>query len=181
MEEMLKENLKNARLRNVEILAQTWKDATPSMHDIVVCAHGMYASEDMAAFISKMERYTRKTCYMAVRIPPAEDILSELSFLKIYGSRHDSPDSVIAYNALYTMGIHTNVLVENTILNWVNKTVEDAFVRAKRHLRLVASERAYDNLIYSTLQRPLTLSDGIYMWPDGMRSALLWWNPAHET
>jgi len=41
MAEMLKENLKNALLRNVEILAQTWEDATPSMHDIVVCAHGM--------------------------------------------------------------------------------------------------------------------------------------------
>ena len=178
MAEMLKENLKNGRLRNVEILAQTWEDATPSMHDIVVCAHGMYASEDLAAFVRKMERYARKTCYMAVRIPPADGILSELS-LKIHGCRHDSPDGVIAYNALYTVGIHTNVLVENTIVNWVNKTVEDAFVRAKRHLRLDTFERAYDDLIYSTLQRRLTFSDGVYTWPDGMRSALLWWSPVH--
>ena len=117
--------------------------------------------EDLAAFVRKMERYSRKRCYLAIRLAPADGILSELS-LKIYGSRHDSTESVIAYNALYTMGIHTNALVENTILNWVNKTVEDAFVRAKRHLRIDTTERAYDDLIYSELQRRLTFSVGVY-------------------
>lgn len=180
MAEMLKENLINACLTNVEILAQTWEDATPSMHDIVVCAHGMYASEDLAAFVRKVERFSRKGCYLVMRLPPADGILSELS-LKIYGCKHDSPDAVIAYNALYTIGIHANVLVENNVVHWVNETVEDAFMRAKRHLRLGASESAYDDLIYSTLQRRLTFSDGVYTWPDGMRSALLWWKPVHSS
>jgi SAM-dependent methyltransferase len=178
MAEMLKENLDNAGLRNVEVLSQTWENATPSMHDIVVCAHGMYASTDLAGFVHKIERFSRKRCYLAIRLPPADGILSELS-LKIYGCRHDSPDGVIVYNALYAMGIHTNVLVENSIVNWVNETVEDAFIRAKRHLRLDTSETAYDDLIYSTLHRQLTFSDGVYAWPDGMRSALLWWSPGH--
>ena len=124
MAEMLKENLTNACLTNVEILAQTWEDATPSMHDIVVCAHGMYASEDLAAFVRKVERFSRKGCYLVMRLPPADGILSELS-LKIYGCKHDSPDAVIAYTALYTIGIHANVLVENNLAR-VNETVEDA-------------------------------------------------------
>ena len=178
MAEMLKENLDNAGLRNVEVLSQTWEDATPSMHDIVVCAHGMYASADLAAFVRKMERFSRKQCCLAIRLPPADGILSELS-LKIYGCRHDSPDAVIAYNALYTMGIHVNLLVEKSIVNWVNETVEDAFIRTKRHLRLDTSETAFDDLIYFTLHRRLTFSDGVYTWPDGMRSALLWWSPSH--
>jgi SAM-dependent methyltransferase len=176
MAEMLKENLDNAILRNVEVLSQTWEDATLSVHDIVVCAHGMYASNDLAAFVHKMERFSHKQCYMAIRLPPADGILSELS-LKIHGCRHDSPDAVIAYNALYTMGIHANVLVENSMVNWVNETVEDAFIRTKRHLRLEPSDMTYDELIYSTLNRRLSFSDGVYTWPDGMRSALLWWSP----
>jgi SAM-dependent methyltransferase len=176
MAEMLKENLDNGRLMNVEILEQSWEDATPLMHDIVVCAHGMYASENLAAFVRKMEKCSRKRCYLAMRLPPADGILSELS-LKIYGSRHDSPDAVIAYNALYTMGIHVNVLAENSIVNWVNKTLEDAFIRAKRHLRLEVSETNYDDLIHSMLHSRLTFSEGFYIWPDGMRSALLWWSP----
>jgi SAM-dependent methyltransferase len=176
MAEMLKENLDNSGLRNVEVLSQTWEDATPSMHDIVICAHGMYASADLAAFVRKMERYSRKKCYLAIRLPPADGILSELS-LKIYGCRHDSPDAVIAYNALYTMGIHTNVMVENRMVNWVNETVEEAFIRTKRHLRIETSETTYDDLIRSTLDSRLSFSNGVYSWPDGMRSALLWWSP----
>jgi len=179
MRDMLKENLDNTGVRNVKILSQTWEDTSPSIHDIVVCAHGMYASADLAAFVHKMDGAARKRCYMAIRLPPADGILSELS-LKIYGCRHDSPDAVIAYNALYIMGIHVNVLSENTIENWVNDTIENAFVLAKRHLRIDKSETAYDNLIRSTLQRRLTFSDGVYIWPDGMRSALLWWSPARS-
>ena len=176
MAEMLKENLDNAHLMNVKILDQSWEDVNPSMHDIVVCAHGMYASIDLAAFVRKMEHCSRKRCYMAMRLPPADGILSELS-LKIYGSRHDSPDAVIAFNALYTMGIHVNMLAEKSIINWVNETLEEAFIRAKRHLRLETSETKYDDLIHSMLHSRLTFSEGLYIWPDGMRSALLWWSP----
>jgi len=112
-------------------------------------------------------------------LPPADGIMAELS-LRIYGCRHDSPDAVIAFNALYTLGISANVLVENGMVNWVNDTLDDAFSRAKRHLRLETSGTTYDELIYSTLNRRLSFSNGVYSWPDGMRSALLWWNPHHN-
>jgi hypothetical protein len=72
------------------------------------------------------------------------------------------------------------VLVEDDIANWINATVEDAFSRAKRHLHLEASGIIYDELIYSTLNRRLRLSNGVYSRPDGMRSALLWWSPNHK-
>jgi 2-polyprenyl-3-methyl-5-hydroxy-6-metoxy-1,4-benzoquinol methylase len=179
MVDMLSENLGNAGLSNVDILPQTWEDASPQIHDIVICAHGMYGSSDLAAFVCKMERFSRKRCYLIMRLPPADGILGELS-LKIYGCRHDSPDAMIAYNALYIMGIHANVLVEDYIANWINATVEDAFSRAKRHLHLEAPGMIYDELIYSTLNRRLSFSNGAYSWPDGMRSALLWWSPNHK-
>jgi len=178
MADMLKENLANAGVNNVEILSQTWEDASPGMHDLVICAHGMYGSPDLAAFVRKMEQCARKRCYLAVRLPPADGILGELS-LKISGCRHDSPDAVIAYNALYTLGIYANVLVEEGMTNWVNVSLEDAVRRARKHLNLGISE-AYDDLISSTLNRRLKFSDGVYSWPDGMRSALLWWMPARK-
>ncbi|OPY76133.1 MAG: 16S ribosomal RNA methyltransferase KsgA/Dim1 family protein [Syntrophorhabdus sp. PtaU1.Bin153] len=178
MADMLRENIRNAGLTNIDILSQTWQDASPQIYDNVICAHGMYGTPDLAMFVRKMERFSRKSCYMAMRMPPADGILGELS-LEIYGCRHDSPDAVIAYNALYTMGIYSNVLVENDIVNWVNTTLEDAFHRAKKHLHLEASG-AYDELIYSTLNRRLSFSDGVYSWPDGMRSALLWWYPRRK-
>lgn len=175
MVDILKENIGNAGLSNVDILSQTWEEASPQIHDNVICAHGMYSSPDLVMFVRKMERFSRKRCCLAMRMPPADGILGELS-LEIYGCRHDSPDAVIAYNALYAMGIHANVLVENDIANWADATLEEAFRRAKKHLHLEASG-AYDELIYSTLRRRLSFSNGVYLWPDGMRSALLWWCP----
>jgi len=180
MTDILRENIGNAGLGNVDIFSQTWEDASPAIHDIVLCAHAMYGSPDLATFVRKMESFSRKRCYLALRLPPADGIMAELSF-KIYGCRHDSPDAVIAYNALYTMGIHANVLVENGMANWANDTLEDAFNRARRHLRLgTSATTTYDELIYSTLNRRLSFSNGVYSWPDGMRSALLWWNPHHN-
>jgi len=177
MADMLRENLDNVGLNSVEILSQSWEDATPEMHDVVICAHGMYGSPDLETFVRKMERCARKRCYLAIRLTPADGIMAELA-LKISGCRHDSPDAVIAYNALYSLGIYANVLVEDSMANWANASLEDAVRRAKKHLHLGPSE-AYDELIASTLNRRLSFSDSVYTWPDGMRSALLWWSPVH--
>lgn len=178
MVDMLRRNLDKAALNNVDVLSQAWEDATPSIHDVTLCAHGMYGSPDLAVFVRKMEDFTRKRCYLAVRLPPADGIIAELS-LNLYGCRHDSPNAVIAYNALYTMGINANVLVETDGVNWVDATFENAFNRAKRHLCLTESETSHDELVRSTLNRRLSFSNGAYLWPDGMHSALLWWVPGH--
>ena len=84
---------------------------------------------------------------------------------------------MVAYNALYSMGIYANVLVEPYILPWVDSTLEQAFDRAKRRLYL-ESTNSYDDLIKETLAKRLTRTDNRYLWPDGMRSALLWWKPS---
>ncbi len=71
----------------------------------------------------------------------------------IYGSYHDSPNAIIAYNALYSIGIFANVLVENSIHCWVNDTVEEAVARAKRHLHLEAAS-GYDGLMGTSKNPP---------------------------
>ncbi len=171
---MLRENVASAKLKNVRIVQSSWEEATIEPHDIVVCSHAMYASPDLGFFVRKMEQCATKTCYLAMRLPPSDGIIGTLS-LSIYGHPHDSPNAIIAYNALYSMGIYANVLVEDNIHSWVNSTTEEAFVRAKRHLRLESST-TYDRLIRDTLDKRLTLMDNSYVWPDGMRSALLWWH-----
>jgi hypothetical protein len=123
-----------------------------------------------------MEQYTRKACHLEIRLPPVDGVIAELSNA-IYGRLFDSANAVIAYNALYSMGIYANLVVENEIYPWVNNTLEEAFKRAKRHLHL-DSTNAYDKLIRDTLHKHLRLDNNVYVWPDGMRSALLWWSPS---
>jgi FkbM family methyltransferase len=176
MLKLLRENADAAKV-NIRIVELPWEEAGVEPHDIVVCAHAMYTTPDLAAFVRRMEQHARKTCYLAVRLPPVDGIIGEL-MKEIHGATHDSANAVIAFNALYSMGIYANVMVENNIHSWVNDTFEEAFTRAKKHLRMTFSEQ-YDELIRDTLNKRLTFSDGLYIWPDGMRSALLWWNPAN--
>lgn len=176
MVSMLSENIAAAELNNIQILQASWEDAIVEPHEIVVCGHAIYFSPDFATFAHKIEKHATKRCYLAVRLPPHDGIIGELS-LRIRGNRHDSPNAIIAYNALYSMGIYANVVVEDDIHHWIDPTPEEAFVRAKRHLRL-ESTNSYDELIRNTLGRRLAYVDKSYVWPDGMRSALLWWSPS---
>jgi len=175
MRDILRHNITDASLNNIQIVPVGWEEANVEPHDVVVCAHAMYSSPDFADFVGKMERHARKSCYLAVRLPPHDGIIGELS-LSIYEHPHDSPNAIIAYNALYSMGIYANVLVEEGIYYWINTTLEEALARAKRHLHLEASA-THDELIRNTLTRRLTYKDNSYIWPDGMRSALFWWSP----
>jgi SAM-dependent methyltransferase len=174
MADILRENIKTSQV-NIQIIQSSWEEADVEVHDIVVCAHAMYSSPDLALFVHKMEQNARMTCYFGIRLPPADGVIAELSNA-INGRRYDSANAVIAYNALYSLGIYANVLVENDIYPWVNNTLEEAFMRAKRHLHL-ESTGAYDGLIRDTLRKRLIFANNSYVWPDGMRSALLWWNP----
>ncbi len=170
--DMLRENIKNAAGK-FHIIHSTWEEAAVEVHDIAVCAHAMYSSPDLELFVRKMEKHARKACFLSVRLPPADGILGELS-KSIHGRCFDSANAVIAFNALYSLGIYPNVMVEKEMHNWINTTFEEAFLRAKRHLSLEA-DNTYDDLLKKTLEQRLVLSGNRYVWPDGMRSALLWW------
>lgn len=176
---ILYQNIAAANLNNIQTVQAPWEEAVVESHDIIVCAHAMYASRELAAFVRKMEHHARNRCYLAVLLPPHNGIIGELS-LSIYGHRHDSPNAIIAYNALYSMGIYANVLVEDGIYHWVDTTFEEAFARAKRHLR-IESSASHDTFVRDTLTRRLTYTNNSYIWPDGMRSALLWWNPSLDS
>ena len=89
---------------------------------------------------------------------------------------HHSPNTHLACNALYSMGIYPNVLVEEDMHNWRDTAFEEAYPRAKRHL-IVNEISEYDGLIQKTLAQCLILHDGVYIWPDGMRAILFWWCP----
>ena len=176
---ILRENLADAQISNVEIIPQTWEEARIQTHDIVVCAHAMYNSPDLSAFVRKMEKLARKRCYLAIRLPPSDGIIAELS-IAINKRLYDSPNAIIAYNALYSMGIYANVLIEEgPLYSWTNSNLEEAFRRAKRHLHQESST-TYDALIRQTLEKRLVFSNDCYIWPDGMRSALLWWDVQHS-
>lgn len=180
MLDILKQKVVDENLGNVSYIKEDWEKAEAGVYDVVVGAHSIYGIPDLAAVIAKIERSARNWCYLGLRMVAIDGIMSELS-RKIYGHPNDSTNFTIAYNALYSMGIYANVLVEQqSISRWRNVSIEEALERAKRHLYLKAEDTSHDAVIREVLERRLTLTDGEYLWPDGMRSALVWWQPGNR-
>jgi SAM-dependent methyltransferase len=176
MAAILRENAAAEGLTNIHLVDAGWEDVEVERHNVAFCSHAMYTSSDLVGFVRKMERSARDTCFLVMRVPSHDGVMGELSH-RIHGQPHDSPNFVVGYNVLYGMGIYANVVMENFVRPWANDTLDDALERARRHLRL-GDTTAHDDMIRETLARRLTFIDGQYHWPDGMRSALAWWEPS---
>lgn len=163
----------------IDLVAATWEDAAVGVHDIAVCFHALCMSADLATFVHKIESHARRRCYLGLRYITVDGIVQELA-LEGHGNRHDSPNFIVAYNALYQMGIYANVAMERLEHTWSDETLEAALERAKRPLHLTG-DGVHDGLIRAVLARRLILKDGVYRWPDRMTTALVWWDVAATT
>ncbi len=97
--------------------------------------------------------------------------------MHIWGHPHDSLNFQVAYNVLMQMGICANVLMENSGLwdPWTSATLEEALDEVKRRFGL-GQVSEYDDFLTGLLRRRLTLVEGQYVWPRGVRSALVYWD-----
>lgn len=177
MLEIVRENAAAEGLDNIETLQGDWATVEVAPHDFTLSSHAVYTSPNIVGYAHKMERLSRKACYMVMRVPQHDGIIGELS-RRVQGRWHDSPNFVVGYNALLQAGINGSVVMEEQVRFWHNATLEEALARAKRHLRLNDTE--CDEMILEALRRRLVMQDGTYYWPDGMRSALIWWRPSRR-
>ena len=174
MLDIIRENADADGVDNIETALGDWATVDLEPHDYTLSSHAAYVSPDIVAYARKMERLSRKACYMVMRVPRHDGVVGEL-FRRIHGSWHDSPNFIVGYNALLQAGINAHVVMEESGRRWHNDTLEDALDRAKRHMHLHSDE--HDGMILDTLKERLALRDGEYWWPDWMRSALIWWHP----
>jgi SAM-dependent methyltransferase len=174
MAALLRDNAAAEGLTNIRLVDAAWEDAQVEPHDVAFCSHATYASLDLVAFVRRMERSGR-VCFVVMRMPSHDGVMRELSG-RIRGQPYDSPNFWVGYHALYDMGIYANVVIEPFVRCWTDENLDDALQRARRHLRL--DDTSHDELIRETLARRLVIRDGRYCWPDGMRSAMMWWEPS---
>ena len=171
---VLRDRADQAGLGNIQIVAANWEECDLSAHDVVINSHAMYGTADLAGLVESMQLRARQTCCLAMRVVSQDGIMGELS-QHIHGLLHDSANFQIGYNALLQMGIYANVRIEPVVRHWQDTSLAEAHARAKRHLRLQPDDPAHDDLIHDCLSRRLRLQEGSHVWPDWMRSGLMWW------
>jgi SAM-dependent methyltransferase len=174
MRDVLAERVASQGLTNLEIVAAPWMEADVSPHDVVIAAHATYTTAELFTFTCKMDALARRACYMALRVPAHDGAIGELSEF-FHGRWHDSPNFIVGYNLLLSTGFYANVLMESRpVRYWTDPSLDAAVARAKRHLHLTGKEQ--EASIREILSQRLIFEDGVYRWPDGMRSALVWWD-----
>jgi SAM-dependent methyltransferase len=177
MIEVMRENLAESKVRNVEIIQKKWPEAEVNKHDLTLCAHAMYGFPDFAKLARSIEAVTRRICVLVMRSPTPDDLLCTAA-LHIWGQPYDSPNFQVAYNALLQMGIFPNVLMEDTGLwdPWSSASLDEAFAEAKRRLGLQEDHR-YDDFLHNLLTHNLVPEEDRLLWPRSIRTALVYWTP----
>jgi SAM-dependent methyltransferase len=178
MRRVMERHLADRGVDNVRIVPGTWQDVDVEPRDVSLCAHAMYGWHDLAAGVRKMEAATRKRCFLLMRAPLIDGVMAEAS-RRVHGHPHDSPSFVVAYNALWQMGIPADVQMEDRGPwgAWSHDSLDEALADAKD--RLGIPDRAdHDNFLRDLLQRRLEARDGRLIWPPGVRSALVSWEPS---
>jgi 2-polyprenyl-3-methyl-5-hydroxy-6-metoxy-1,4-benzoquinol methylase len=175
MIEVMKKNLAAIGANNVNIVQGKWPEAKVEKHDLTFCSHAMYGLSDFAGFVRSLEAATRKLCVLILRAPIPEDLQS-MAAKHVWGQPFDSPDFQVAYNALLQMGIFANVIIEDSGLwdPWTSSSMEEAFTEMKRKLNL-SNDTEHDEYLKKLLAEHLLFQDSRYVWPQGVRSALVYW------
>jgi len=176
MVEQLRRLLLRENIENVDIVEEYWPGASVGMHDFSLCSHAMYGTPDLPAFVHRMVEVTSETCFLLMRATVMDSVMA-VAARRVLGHPYDSPSFTVAYNVLIEMGIYANVLMESsgTRKTWSHKSLEEALEDVKLRLNITGST-AHDDFLKDLLKSRLTLRDGVYVWPPGVRSALIYWD-----
>jgi len=172
----LRANLAREGIGNVTIVQDRWPHARVEAHDFVFCAHAMYESPDVVAFLQKMTASARRMCFFLIRAPAPDSLMAEAA-QTVWGQPHDLPSFAIAYNVLLQMGVYADVRMEegSQWLPSTSRTVAEAVGEVKSKLGLAAADTSFDAYLENLASRRLVKRDGHFEWPGQMRSALIYW------
>lgn len=173
---VMEENLATEGITNVDIVQQKWPEAEVEPHDFSLCSHAMYGCPDFPAFVWRMVEVTSRMCFLLMRAPIKDGVMAEAA-MRVWGQPYDSANFQVAYNAMLQMGLFPNVLMEDTGLwdPWTSASFDEALAEVKQRLCL-GQDSEHDEFLADLLHRRLEYEGGRYVWPRGVRSALVYWN-----
>ena len=89
---------------------------------------------DLHGFVRALVAAALREVYLVMRLPTSDGVMAEASRI-VWGHPHDSPNLVVAYNALLEMGIYPDIVVQRELWRpWVSESLEAALIDVKRRL-----------------------------------------------
>ena len=173
---LISERIQSGKIKNIDLVKAKWPDIDIEAHDFSLASHSMYAETDFKRFIEKMAFFSRKGCFLVLKVLFPDTIMAKAS-QRILGQPYDSPCFQIAFNALHQIGIFPNVVMETgkAWKPWSNDSIEEALYELKKRFGLTGVSD-HDDFLTALLESDLTEKDGKYLWSPGVGSALIFWD-----
>lgn len=175
MRKILRENIENEAIDNVDIQNGYWPVNGMETHDFSLSSHSVYGCEDLKGFTDAMTKATGNTCFMLLRAPDHNGLMAKAAE-RIWGQPYDSPNFQVAYNAMLQMGMFPNVIMEEKGMwpGWTNKNFDEAFDQIKLRFGLEKNSD-HDSFLRELLNKHLKEENGKVRWPSEVRTGLVYW------
>jgi SAM-dependent methyltransferase len=173
---LLKEDLAEQGIANVDAVQSEWMSAAVEPADFVICSHVVYPIADIAAFVRRLHVFAKERVYVYLRVDPLPTDLG--LWREFYGvPLQAQPVFEDLYPVLLQLGIVADAQIVEHRFSWTFETFDEAVAQVRNGLCLSED----DESAVAKLQG--LLRERLIEWPDGRlgpeiesaRSAIVSW------
>ena len=175
---LLRQDLADQRLENVDAIESEWMETDVERSDIVICSHVLYPIADVVPFVRKLEARARDRVFVYLRadpLPTDMGLWSEFRGLPLQGQ----PTHVDLFNVLAQINIFADVEIVEHRFGWTFASMDEAVAQVANSLCLREDDAASRTRLRGLLESRLIAH------PNGRlggvagssRSAIMSWRP----
>jgi SAM-dependent methyltransferase len=175
MIDILKDEMKRRRIRNIKPVLAAWGEAEVKPHDVIICANVPALLKGPTGFLEDARRLAKKAVFLIVNADPEADKfyykeLYPLLFNRPFEGRGGYFDT---YRMLYEMGIFANVEMIEYDFDQPFDSMDEAVEFWKEYIGIVTEE--HDKKLRDFLSGKLVKRKGVLLAKFHKKSAIIWW------
>jgi SAM-dependent methyltransferase len=175
---LLRQDVEQEGLRNVDAVQSEWMTANVERADIVICSHVLYPISDVEPFVRKLDEHAARRVFVYIRVDPlATDVGLWREFYGV--PLQGQPTFEDLYPLLMQMGIVADAEIVEHRFTWTFASLDEAVLQIRNALCLREDDDAANARVRALLE------DRLIVWPEGRlgpriesaRSAIVSWAP----
>jgi len=178
---LLREDLAQQAIANVDVIEAEWLQAAVAPHDTVICSHVLYPIGDVVPFIRKLAASATDRVFIYLRTDPLPTDLG--LWREFYGvPLQAQPNHMDLVPLLAQIGIYADVEVVSHRFTWTFATLDEAVEQVRNALCLRDDDAAANARLRALLQQRLVPWEGGRLGPEigSARAAIISWRPAAQ-
>ena len=149
---LLREDLAEQGITNVDVVESEWLDAQVTPADVVICSHVLYPIADPVPFIEKLNGSARARVFIYLRTDP---LATDLGLWRAFHGipLQSQPVHTDLMGLLSQMGIFAGVEIVEHRFTWTFADLDEAHEQLRNSLCLRADDDAASAKLRSLLER----------------------------